>query len=1056
MARECPSRKQSTGPLPASFVERLAGASGRRYWRSLDELCETEEFREYLEREFPEQASTWTDPVTRRQFLMLLGASLALAGVSGCSPQPAPAEKIMPYVRQPEGLVPGKPLYFATSMILGGGALGLIVESHEGRPTKIEGNPHHPACLGATDLHAQAAILGLYDPDRSKSVTYRGQPRGWSEFVQEFQVALAQQRRKRGAGLRILTEWVCSPTLAWQLDTLLSDKELSEAKWYQFEPLTSDGAHEGSRQAFGELVNPVYDFEAADIILALDSDFLACGPGHVRYVHDFANRRRIRVNPSDSSTIGKATMNRLYVVEPTMTTTGSMADHRLALSAARVQDLASAVAAELGVKETPQPRDLSELERKWASAVARDLQQHKGRSLVLTGDGQPAAMHALVHALNHALDNFGKTVRFTQSIAPRPVNPFSQIEELKREMEAGQVELLVILSGNPAYTAPANLEFARHLRNMPKRSLRVHLGQYQDETAILCDWHIPETHFLETWSDGRAFDGTASIVQPLIAPLYHGHSAHELLAVFTESSMRPGLELVREYWRTQHKGRDFESFWRLSLQQGVVPDSAFPTRTIKLRDDWHRGQETTQPGSGMEIIFRPDPALLDGRFANNGWLQELPRPVSRLTWDNAALISPKTAEKLGLDQTFGPHGGERGEARVSMVDLSYRGQTLRLPAWIMPGHADDAVTVWLGHGRTRAGRVGTGVGFNVYPLRHSSALWFDSGLQVTKTSERYTLASVQMHHNMQSRAPVRAATLDEFKKNPRFAKEEMPAAHAEQPEVQAEIPGTKPNQPEKARQDSRLVPLTMYPGHPYDGYKWGMLIDLNTCVGCSACVVACQAENNIPIVGKTEVTRGREMHWLRIDRYFSGPIEAPETHFQPVPCMHCEDAPCELVCPVNATVHSQDGLNDMVYNRCVGTRYCSNNCPYKVRRFNFFQYADYATGSLKLMHNPQVTVRSRGVMEKCTYCVQRIRNAEITAEREGRRIRDGEVQTACQQVCPAQAIIFGDLNDRKSRVLAGKQQPQEYALLAELNTMPRTTYLAQLKNPNPEVPRDVR
>jgi molybdopterin-containing oxidoreductase family iron-sulfur binding subunit len=1006
----------------------VEAATGRRYWRSLEELCATPEFRAHIEREFPEQASQWNDPVTRRQFLMLMGASFALAGITGCSPRPAPAEKIMSYVRQPEGMVPGRPTYYATAMTLGGAALGLIVESHEGRPTKVEGNPQHPASMGATDLFAQASILDLYDPDRSKSVTYHGRPRAWSEFVQQFQAAIADQRKRRGSGLRILTESVVSPTLAWQLETLLADKDLAEAKWYQFEPTANDAASEGSRQAFGEPVNALYHFADADVVLALDADFLACGPAHVRHVREFANRRRIRVAEGGPD---QASMNRLYVVEPALTPTGATADHRLPMTARRIGELARAIAVELSVSGVVKPVGL-ERERQWAGAVARDLRKHAGRSVVLAGEGQPAGVHALVHAINAALGNHGKTITFTQPLATRPVHHLKQIQELTTDLEAGRVDLLVILGGNPAYTAPADLNFAERLRKMPAGS-RVHLGQYQDETAVLCDWHIPEAHYLESWSDTRAFDGTASIVQPLIAPLYNGRSAHELLALFTESSVRPSLEIVRDYWRERHEGSDFETFWRRALREGVIPDSAFAKRTVSLREDWHKQSESSLASVGLEIVFRADPTLYDGRFANNGWLQELPKTILRLTWDNAAILSPRTAEKLDLSQRFGAHGGERGEVRVDMVELRYRGGTLKMPAWIVPGCADDSVTVHLGHGRTRAGHVGTGAGFNVYPLRTISAPGFDTGLGLQKLDETFTLAGVQMHHNMESRAPVRSATLDEFKRNPSFAKQNE------------ETPG-------RSQSDRRLHPLTMYPQKPYDGYKWGMLIDLTTCVGCSACVVACQSENNIPVVGKTEVTRGREMHWLRIDRYFSGPMHDPQTHFQPVPCMHCENAPCEVVCPVNATVHSDDGLNDMVYNRCVGTRYCSNNCPYKVRRFNFFQYSDYATESLKLMHNPQVTVRSRGVMEKCTYCVQRIRSAEITAEREGRRIHDGEIQTACQQACPAQAIVFGDLNDPKSRVLLGKKEPQEYGLLADLNTFPRTTYLAQIKNPNPEVP----
>jgi Fe-S-cluster-containing dehydrogenase component len=620
-----------------------------------------------------------------------------------------------------------------------------------------------------------------------------------------------------------------------------------------------------------------------------------------------------------------------------------------------------------------------------------------------------------------------------------------QIADLVKEMAERRVKMLVILGGNPVYTAPVDLKFAEHLKKVP---LRIHLGLYQDETAALCDWHVPEAHFLESWSDGRAYDGTASIIQPLIAPLYNGRTAHEMLAAFTEAPERAGLEIVREHWREwwkqQKRSGSFEEFWRQSLQEGVLAGTAFPQRELAPKPGWAERAAKAAPardrGKGMEILFRPDPTLFDGRFANNGWLQELPKPVTKLTWDNAAIISPKTAEKLGIAYVRdiraasgrpGPNGGEHGQAVVDVVELSYRGRSLKAPVWIQPGHADDVVTLHLGHGRWRGGRVAAGVGFNAYALRTNEALWFDTGLDVRRLpGETHTLACTQMHHNMEERAPIRTASLHEFQKQPHFA----------------------------SGGEEKRKPLTLYEeadkDFPSTGYQWGMVIDLTTCTGCSACVVACQSENNIPIVGKEEVTRGREMHWLRIDRYYDGEPFDPNqvsAHFQPVPCMHCEKAPCELVCPVGATVHSHDGLNDMVYNRCVGTRYCSNNCPYKVRRFNFLQFADFTTSSLKLMRNPQVTVRSRGVMEKCTYCVQRIRAADIEAEREGRRIADEELLTACQAACPAGAIVFGDINNPKSAVSQCKEEPTNYALLAELNTQPRTTYLAALRNPNPEL-----
>jgi molybdopterin-containing oxidoreductase family iron-sulfur binding subunit len=1048
-------------------------SEGRRYWRSLEEYLDTPEFQEMLRREFPDQASEWTDPVSRRRFLMLMGASLALMGINGCSTQPAPREKIMPYVRQPEAIVPGKPLYFATAMPLAGVATGVLVESHEGRPTKIEGNPSHPASLGATDLLMQASVLGLYDPDRSQAVTYRGRPRAWNEALAAMRTALEKLKTRQGAGLSILTENVTSPTLAALLDELLDKDHFPKAKWYQYEPAGRSTALEGAKLAFGEYVGTHYNFQKADVVLSLDADFLLAGPGTLRYTHDYSDRRRVRKKGTHAEhgyqDLADVQMNRLYVVECSLTNTGGVADHRLALRPSQIESFAQALAAELGVADAPKfSGELTEEARRWLQPLAKDLKEHSGKCIVLAGDGQPAGLHALVHAVNHTLKNVGETVLYTEPIEAKPVDHGRQIAELVEEMEGRRVEMLVILGGNPVYTAPVDLKFAEHLKKVP---LRIHLGLYQDETAIRCDWHIPEAHYLESWGDARAYDGTASVIQPLIAQLFGGRSAYELLAAFTEAPERGGLEIVREHWRQwwkeQRSSGDFETFWQRSLQEGVIAGTQLTHRTRELRKDWAKPARSAGEGGKFEIVFRPDPTLFDGRFANNGWLQELPKPVTKLTWDNAAILSPKTAQKLGISYFKGSSsatsttGGEHGHALVDVIELTYAGRKVKAPVWIQPGHADDAITVHLGHGRQNAGRVAQGVGFNAYALRTKDAPWFDGGLEARRLpDETHSLACTQMHHNMEDRAPVRTASLGRFKEDPSFA-QDLEMAEAEAKETVELIPGPKekPHEAEHKHEkpDKRLTPLTLYDEarkeFPYNGYKWAMAIDLTTCTGCTACVAACQSENNIPVVGKEEVTRGREMHWLRIDRYYEGdPFDASHVsaHFQPVPCMHCEKAPCELVCPVGATVHSHDGLNDMVYNRCVGTRYCSNNCPYKVRRFNFLQFADYATGSLKLMRNPEVTVRSRGVMEKCTYCVQRIRAAEIDAEREERRITDRDLMTACQAACPAQAIVFGDLN-QDSAVKAWKEEPLNYALLAGLNTQPRTTYLAALRNPNPEL-----
>jgi molybdopterin-containing oxidoreductase family iron-sulfur binding subunit len=1047
---------RKTTPLDLAAVRERLAAGGKGFWRGLEEVAETEAFQEMLHREFPGGASEWADPLSRRHFLTLMGASLALAGLSGCSQ--APPEKIVPYVRQPEQIVPGKPLFFATAMALGETAVGLLVESHEGRPTKVEGNPSHPASLGATDSFAQAAILGLYDPDRSGSATYLGRPRGWDAAAAELRKALGERKAKKGAGLRLLTGAVASPTLADQIERVL--KEYPEAKWVQYDPVIGDGEAKGAELAFGQEVNTYYDLSKADVIVSLDADFLSCGGANLRYSRQHAARRKVwQEKPAE--------MNRLYVVEGTPSVTGSVADHHIRLRTGLVESFARALARELRggfggdagapLADVAEGADLPDGAAKAIGPVARDLLKHRRRCVVLAGYAQPPAVHALAHAINQALGNVGETVFHTAPISPWAKRGTAALRELTEEMRSGAVEMLFVLGCNPAYTAPVDLDFADTLLKLSGKkndkqqhaAVTVHHGLYQDETAERCQWHLPETHFLETWSDARAYDGTVSIVQPLIAPLFGGKSAHEVLEIFIEGTRRLSYEIVRAYWAAHRpKGDDsFEQLWQRSLNNGVMEGTRLPAKQVTIRDGWAKDAPAAKPdaagpGNLAEIVFRPDPTILDGRFANNGWLQELPKPLSRLAWDNAAFISPATAEKLRIrPATLGFNGGEHGQSEVDVVQVAYGGHTERLPVWILPGHADDSVTVHLGYGRTRAGKVGNaeGPGGNAYKLRRSDAPWVGADVGLTRTGERYTLACVQAHHNMEGRRLVRAAGHDEFEKDPHFAAD---------PE------------PEKIGR----MPLTLYGDQwQFPRYKWGMAIDLSSCTGCGACVVACQAENNIPVVGKEQVTRGREMHWLRVDRYYTGnSLDDPVTYHQPVPCQQCENAPCELVCPVEATSHSSDGLNDMTYNRCVGTRYCSNNCPYKVRRFNFFFYNKerFDVPTLQMLSNPDVTVRSRGVMEKCTYCVQRIRAADIEAEKRGLRpgakegdgrVRDGEILTACQAVCPAEAIVFGDINDASSKVAKMKATPLNYGILTDLNTRPRTTYLAAVRNPNPEM-----
>ncbi len=936
--------------------------------------------------------------VNRREFLRLMSASLALAGAGACTRQPP--EAIVPYARAPEeGIVPGEPLFFATAMPLAGGALGLLVESHMGRPTKVEGNPQHPQSLGATDVYAQASVLGLYDPDRSQVITSAGEIRPWSAFLETLRAAMEAQRATGGAGLRFLTEPISSPTAIQQMRALLA--EYPGARWHQYEPLARDGAAAGLRAAVGAEVEPHYRVGTAQVILALDADFLACSPTAVRDVREFSAARHGETG---------MVMNRLYVVEPMPTVTGGVADHRLPLRAGDVERLTRGIAAALEVPTVTAPSGL-ERHAAWVAAVARDLAAHRGTSLVIAGDAQPAAVHALAAAMNQALGNIGRTVVYAEP-STTAGGQVASLRQLVDDMDASKVDVLVIVDANPVVTAPADLRFAERL---DKVGLRVRLGLYDDETSRLCHWHVPAAHYLESWSDVRAYDGTASIVQPLIAPLYDGKTLHELLAACAGRSDAPSApyDLVRDYWRRQHTGGDFEAFWQRALHEGLVADTAG-----KLRVPGARRQSIVpawrEPAAvdALEITFRADPTVFDGRFANNAWLQELPKPMTRLTWDNAAYMATATAARLGV-------------ANEDVVELRLGGRTVRAPVWIVPGHAQDAVTVHLGYGRTRAGKIANGVGFDAYALRTSDAMWIARGLEIVKTGSRYALACTQEHQRMEGRELVRTATLEEFRADPAVIRERGP----EEPDA------------------------SLYPPHRYDGYAWAMAIDLSSCTGCNACVVACQAENNIPIVGKDQVARGREMHWIRVDRYYEGPDESPAIHQQPVPCMHCELAPCEVVCPVAATTHSSDGLNQMIYNRCVGTKYCSNNCPYKVRRFNFYLYADWTTESLKLQRNPDVTVRSRGVMEKCTYCIQRIQYAKIKAEKEDRRVRDGEIVPACAQACPANAIVFGDQNDAEARVTRLKKDARNYALLGELNTRPRTTYLAKLTNPNPELKR---
>jgi len=993
------------GPDLAALRARLATARGPRLWRSLEELADDPAFAELVRHELPPDAERWPADLDRRRFLQLAAASLALSGAVGCTRQPS--ETIVPHVRAPEQRVPGRPQWFATAHLLDGWARGVLVESHEGRPTKVEGNPDHPASLGGTDLFAQASVIGLYDPDRSQTVTHLQRIATWDRAVDAIERAMAPRRARGGAGLALLTGTVTSPTEAALLATLR--ERLPEARWHRHAAAGGDAARLGAQRAFGTWASTRYDLSRADVVVSLDADLLVEGPAAVRYARDVMARR-------DRDDLSR--WNRLYVLETAPTGTGTQADHRLAVSPSGLAAWVRALGAELGVVGGTPPEDVPH--RAALGAIARDLRAHRGRCAVVPGDHAPAAVHVLAHAMNARLGNVGQTVTHAEPVEAGPCDQHASLVELVRAMRGGEVDMLVVLGGNPVYEAPAALGFAEA---MDRVALRVHLGPHADETAERCHWHLPRAHDLEAWGDARAFDGTATIVQPLIAPLYGGRTPAEVLARLLGRATG-SHDLVRDQWRGHAEG-DLESPWRHWLHDGVVPGTRAPALSLSVsaeavaRAADELGARAAPAGAGaVELALRPDPTVRAGELANDGWLQECPKPITTLTWGNALLLAPATADALGVGN----------EERVAVETDAGR---IEVPAWLVPGHAEGAATLHLGGGRRRAGRLGDGVGVDAAPLRPAEAP-FSALARVRGTGARAPLAATQHHHAIDDLAVASRAAADRD-----LVRQTTVAAFAADPRPVADA------------HDGH--PPSLHPDVTSDGPSWGMAIDLSRCTSCNACVVACQAENNVPVVGEEQVRRGREMHWLRVDRYFEGDLDRPRIHAQPLPCMHCEQAPCEVVCPVSATVHSEDGLNDMVYNRCVGTRYCSNNCPYKVRRFNFLHYAEVEEPVASLQHNPDVTVRARGVMEKCTFCVQRIRAAGIAAEREGRAIADSEVVPACAQACPTDAIVFGDVTDPDTRVSAAKRSALDYGLLEHLGTRPRTSYLARLRNPNPEL-----
>ncbi|MCP3980154.1 MAG: TAT-variant-translocated molybdopterin oxidoreductase [bacterium] len=974
----------------------------RKQWRSLEGLADDPRAAEFMQREFPEGASEAPEGIDRRSMITLLGASLSLAGFAGCR---RPVEEIVPYVTAPEHVIPGVPRHYATTMPFGLDAYGLVVESHEGRPTKIEGNDLHPSTKGSSNAWVQASILDLYDPDRAQHVTHGGEKRSWDDFVAAWTALDETHRADGGARLAVLTAPHNSPTLSRLSQAFAS--RFPAARTVAWAPLADENVLAGVRQATGESLVPALHVDRAKVILALDSDFLHTDSQNITSARGFADGRRL-VDGNDS-------MNRLYVAEGVHSLTGGNADHRVRVRSSRIPALVAALASELraqGLSLDGAGGHVDGVDAGWLHAVAGDLMQHRGHGLIVAGPRQPAEVHAAVLALNAALGNVGTTVEYRPLTDAAPSDS-ERLATLAADLEAGSIDTLVIVGGNPAYDAPAELDLAARIA---QADTVIRLGCDLDETSALAQWQIPGTHYLEAWGDARAADGTASVIQPLILPLYGGKSEVELLNLLASGADAPGHDAVRETWNLALGRSEFDKRWNKVLHDGLLAESAQQAAQVSLgsgaRDALGKLSAGAAQAQEMELVFTTG-SPYDGRFANNGWLQELPDAMTKMTWDNAAMLSPADAATLGV-------------ANGDEVRVSHGGAEIALPAWIVPGQADGVVAVALGYGR-ETGRIAGGTGANAYALRSGSAAGFVAGVAIEATGAARTVAQTQDHHGMEDRPLVRNSSLEDYRQHPEFAKHMV-----EHP-------------PGKA----------MWEEHSYDsGNQWGMSIDLNACTGCGACVIACQSENNIPVVGPDQVHRGREMHWLRIDRYFEGEPEDAQVLVQPVPCMHCENAPCEQVCPVAATVHDEEGLNAMVYNRCIGTRYCSNNCPYKVRRFNFYNFTKDTPESVQLAHNPDVTVRSRGVMEKCTYCTQRIQAAKITAKLEERPLRDGEIRTACQQACPARAITFGDILDDNSEVARRKAEPRDYGLLEELYTKPRTTYMAKLRNPHPDLADD--
>ncbi len=1023
--------------------------SRERFWRSAADLHDDPELRALQAEEFMPGAKAPPSGATRRQFLQIMGASMAMAGLTACR---RPIEKTLPYTRQPEEVIPGEPLYYATATPFRGLVQPALVESHEGRPTKIEGNPEHPMSRGASSVFQQASILELYDPDRSTRILREGAEATWRDFL-----AASRQIRAATGTIVVLAEPTSSPTLLALRARM--QQQIPNLRWITYREQGDDPELLALQRMAGRPVRTLYWFSRAEVIVSLEADFLS--PTEPNFVHntaEFAAGRRIS-SPNDEP-------NRLYVVESNYSITGGNADNRRRLRSSEIRAFAEALADRFGVGGSSTDAFAND---PFLDTLARDLRSAGSNGLVIAGETQPVEVHMLAAAINNALGAVGTTVAYLD-IEQEPEPPQSEhLQEAVALMNQGQVDAVLLIGVNPVYSAPPELNIEEALRRAGET---IHVGLYVDETARACRWHIPRAHYLEAWGDGRAADGTLSVIQPLIAPLYeNAKSEIEVLNAVLTGTDRSGYDLVRERWGEYLTG-DVEAGWRRVLHDGFLANTGYSSTSVgggaPISGAGQSQSASDSVGSaqgasdgGVELVFHLDPTLLDGRFANNAWLMELPDPTTKIVWDNVALMSQATAERLGVRTSY-----NKGQYDVDIVEITVGDRSVRLPAWVQPGLADESIHVTFGYGReistTRAererrffdldhyidiygsGPLANGVGQNVSILRSAAMERVLGNVSVENTRERYTISTTQEHGSMEGRSLYRQASVDAFRQNPAFADLDVPGLpEGEEWTEYRELWAEQHPQGQPAFKDS-----------PFAVNSWGMVIDLNTCTGCNSCIVACNSENNIPMVGKDEVGRGREMHWLRIDRYFvsdGDDVEDPDMVFQPVLCMHCEDAPCEPVCPVAATVHSADGLNEMVYNRCIGTRYCSNNCPYKVRRFNYFNWAKTLPATATMARNPDVTVRFRGVMEKCTYCVQRIRQKQRQANIENRPLQDGEIQTACQQACPAEAIVFGDLNDPNSAVSRAKRNSLNYGLLAEIGTKPRTTYLARVNNPNREL-----